>query len=149
MDAVKREAMSRLPKENALRVNVVKDAPRRTLPSGRAILAKPIRSETFRSGPLFDAVKRMLPGTTHVTLNKNFASQKHRDKKNQGRSAIALFGPFTGGALMVQEPTGLRRITEKDRWHFFNGARDEHWVEPFKGDRWSVVAYKQDSPKKK
>ena len=50
---------------------------------------------------------------------------------------------------MVQEPTGLRRITEKDRWHFFNGARDEHWVEPFKGDRWSVVAYKQDSPKDK
>ena len=55
----------------------------------------------------------MHPWTTKVTVNKNFASSAHRDRKNQGHSAIALFGPFTGGALMVQEPTGRRKITEK------------------------------------
>ena len=50
---------------------------------------------------------------------------------------------------MVAEPTGVRRIATKERWHYFNGARDEHWVEPFRGDRVSVVAYRQDPPKKK
>ena len=49
---------------------------------------------------------------------------------------------FTGGALVVAEPKGQRRITEKRKWHMFNGARDEHWVEPFKGDRWSLIAYR-------
>ena len=49
---------------------------------------------------------------------------------------------FTGGALVVAEPKGQRRITAKNKWHMFNGARDEHWVEPFKGDRWSLIAYR-------
>ena len=84
----------------------------------------------------------MHPWTTKVTVNKNFASTAHRDRKNQGHSAIALFGPFQGGALMVQEPTERRKIAAKNKWHIFNGARDEHWVEPFKGDRWSVIAYR-------
>ena len=142
MEELTRLVLASNPKENALRTNVQKNATMRTLPNGRKILAKPIQSQALKAGPIFDAVKKMHPWTTQVTLNKNFASSAHRDKKNQGSSAIALFGPFTGGALMVQEPQGLRKITEKRKWHIFNGARDEHWVEPFKGDRWSVVAYR-------
>ena len=143
MDHLEQLVMASNPKENALRTNVQKDAQKRTLPNGRKILAKPIRSQALKAGPIFDAVKKMQPWATQITLNKNFASQAHRDKKNQGRSAIALFGNFTGGALMIQEPQGVRKITDKKKWHIFNGARDEHWVEPFKGDRWSVVAYTQ------
>ena len=143
MDHLEALVIASNPKENALRTNVQKDAPKRTLPNGRKILAKPIRSQALKTGPIFQAVKKMQPWATQITLNKNFASQAHRDKKNQGRSAIALFGNFTGGALMIQETQGLRKITEKKKWHIFNGARDEHWVEPFKGDRWSVVAYAQ------
>ena len=142
MDDLARLVIKSDPKANALRTNVQTGAPLRTLQSGRKILAKPIQSQAMRSGPIFDAVKKMHPWATVVTLNKNFASTKHRDKKNQGMSAIALFGPFTGGALMVAEPKGLRKITEKRKWHMFNRARDEHWVEPFTGDRWSLIAYR-------
>ena len=113
MEELARLVMASNPKTNALRLNVQKDAPTKTLPNGRKILAKPIMSQAVQSGPIFDAVKKMHPWTTKVTINKNFASTAHRDKKNQGHSAIALFGPFTGGALMVQEPKGLRKITEK------------------------------------
>ena len=142
MDGLARLVLASNPKANALRTNVQKDAPLRALPNGRKILAHPIQSQALQSGPIFDAVKKMHPWATQVTLNKNFASTAHRDKKNQGESAIALFGPFTGGALVVAEPKGQRRITVKRRWHMFNGARDEHWVEPFKGDRWSLIAYR-------
>ena len=143
MDHLEALVLASNPKENALRTNVQKDAPKKTLPNGRKILATPIRSKALKSGPIFESVKKMQPWATQITLNKNFASQAHKDKKNQGRSAIALFGNFTGGALMIAEPKGVRKITEKKKWHIFNGARDEHWVEPFKGDRWSVVAYAQ------
>ena len=115
MEELARLVMASNPKANALRLNVQKDAPTKTLPNGRKILAKPIMSQAVQSGPIFDAVKKMHPWTTKVTINKNFASTAHRDKKNQGHSAIALFGPFTGGALMVQEPKGLRKITEKKK----------------------------------
>ena len=63
------------PKENALRTNVQKDAQKRTLPNGRKVLAKPIRSQALKAGPIFDAVKKMQPWATQITLNKNFASQ--------------------------------------------------------------------------
>ena len=142
MEELARLIVASNPKANALRTNVQKNAPTKTLPNGRKILANPIQSQAVQSGPIFEAVKKMHPWTTKVTINKNFASTAHRDRKNQGHSAIALFGPFQGGALMVQEPTGRRKITAKNKWHIFNGARDEHWVEPFKGDRWSVVAYR-------
>ena len=142
MEELARLVVASNPKANALRTNVQKNATLKTLPNGRKILANPIQSQAVQSGPIFEAVKKMHPWTTKVTVNKNFASTAHRDRTNQGHSAIALFGPFTGGALIVQEPTGRRKITEKKKWHIFNGARDEHFVEPFKGGRWSVVAYR-------
>ena len=101
MDHLEALVLASNPKENALRTNVQKDAPKKTLPNGRKILATPIRSQALKAGPIFDAVKKMQPWATQITLNKNFASQAHKDKKNQGRSAIALFGNFTGGALII------------------------------------------------
>ena len=115
MDHLEALVMASNPKENALRTNVQKDAPKKTLPNGRKILATPIRSQALKAGPIFESVKKMQPWATQITLNKNFASQAHRDKKNQGRSAIALFGNFTGGALMIAEPKGVRKITEKKK----------------------------------
>ena len=124
MEELARLVMASNPRANALRLNVQKNEPTKTLPNGRKILAKPIQSQALQSGPIFDAVKKMHPWTTKVTVNKNFASTAHRDKKNQGHSAIALFGPFTGGALMVQEPKGLRKITEKKRNGIYSMAQE-------------------------
>ncbi len=45
-----------------------------------------------------------------VTLNKNLVCTPHVDR-NKGQSATA-FLEFTGGALLVQEESGLRRRDE-------------------------------------
>ena len=58
MEDLSRLVMASIPKANALRLNVQKDAPTKTLPNGRKILAKPIMSQALQSGPIFDAVKK-------------------------------------------------------------------------------------------
>ena len=44
-------------------------------------LKESIPSETFRSGPIFDCVKRHLPDTQAVTYNRNLRCFPHRDGK--------------------------------------------------------------------
>ena len=126
---------------NALRVNVQEGMEKVRLPSGRMILKHPIQSQSFTSGPLYDAVHQMFPWANKITVNRNYGATPHRDGKNQGKSAIAFFGKFTGGALAIDEPGGVRKVSETRKWFFFNGARDRHWVEPFAGNRLSVIAY--------
>ena len=67
---------------------------------------------------------------------------RDRDKGNTSQqSAIIFFGDFKGGGLFVRTPTGVKKYTAKRTWHYYDGQRDEHWTEPFTGDRWSLVAY--------
>ncbi len=150
MDELERMVRAYNVPENRLRTNVQRGAPTETLASGRLVLKNPVLHKLFRAGPIFREVKKHIPWATQVSINKNYASTPHRDTGNKGkRSAVVFFGPFTGGALVVRTPRCLVRLTKKRQWHEFDGVRDEHWVEPFKGDRWSVVATKQDSPKRK
>ena len=49
-----------------------------------------------------------------------------------------MMGDFAGGALMLADG---RRFTEKWKWYQYDGAKVAHGVEPFEGERLSVVLY--------
>ena len=60
-----------------------------------------------------------------------------------------MFGDFDGGALLIQEPNGIRRIEEKDMWFTFNGKRDLHWNEKIlNGTKYSIICFVRDNIKK-
>ncbi len=106
MDELERLVRAHNVTGNQLRTNVQRGEATKVLPNGRTILEKPIESQSLRSGPIFDNVKKTFPWATDVAVNHNFASTKHRDGAHTAQSAIVLFGPFTGGALVVSEPKG-------------------------------------------
>ena len=47
-------------------------------------------------------------------------------------------GDFQGGALVAERG---ERFEENNVWHELHGARDEHWIEPWTGERLSVVLF--------
>ena len=49
-----------------------------------------------------------------------------------------MMGKFSGGALMLADG---RRFTMKWKWYQCDGAQVAHGVEPFEGERLSVVLY--------
>ena len=63
--------------------------------------------------------------------------KRHVDKYNQEGSYVMLLGDFEGGALCFDDG---RRITEKGVWIPFDG-HEPHWVEPFTGERFSVILF--------
>jgi transcriptional regulator with XRE-family HTH domain len=73
-----------------------------------------------------------------VTLNYNHLMKAHRHK-NEGISHAILLGDFEGGALCVEDGN---RFEEKNVWFTFNGTKN-HWVEPFSGERFSLILYKR------
>ena len=134
-------------KPSCKRVNLQPNAARDE--TGRYLLHS-IPSERVSEGPVIDAVRRLLPyeRIEQVQVNKfttHNQCQPHRDKNNQGRSRLALFGNFSGGALATRSGRAFKR---KRCWHAFDGTTDEHWVEPFKGERMSVVVYSGKQAKK-
>ena len=79
---------------------------------------------------------------THVCCNRDVHCGPHRDRGNTSESYFLMFGDFDGGALLIEEPEGLRRIDEKDVWFVFNGRRDLHYNEPItRGRKYSVVCF--------
>ena len=69
-------------------------------------------------------------------LNKNLKSKPHVDKNNVGDSYIIALGDFTGGELSIEGQSHNIR----NRWKRFDG-RKAHWVEPFLGERYSIVFF--------
>ena len=62
--------------------------------------------------------------------------QWYKDRRGVGDSRIALLGPFTGGALELEDG----RASDKQRQrHTYNGSKVPHGVQHFRGDRVSVV----------
>lgn len=92
--------------------------------------------------------------TAH-NLNANYAGRRHRDQNNEGPSIIRAFGKFTGGRLLYW-PKDLKKdgrakvetLKKSDSVCFdlktnttvFDGNR-AHEVEPFKGERYSIVFF--------
>ena len=60
----------------------------------------------------------------------------HRHK-NQGLSYGILLGNFSGGALCVEDGS---KFGNPNEWFSLNG-RLNHWVEPFEGERYSIIIY--------
>ena len=84
---------------------------------------------------------------TDVCCNRSVHCGPHRDKKNDSESYFLMFGNFQGGALLIEEPEGLRRIEEKDVWYVFRGDRDLHWNEPItSGTKYSLVCFARKPP---
>ena len=84
---------------------------------------------------------------TDVCCNRNVHCGPHRDSKNESESYFLMFGDFKGGALLIQQPDGLRRIDEKDTWYIFRGDRDLHWNEPItSGTKYSLVCFARKPP---
>jgi hypothetical protein len=90
---------------------------------------------------------------TSMNVNCNYAAAQHRDAGNFGSSFIAGFGEFTGGELCYfpedpgvptrMENAGLTKAKKlsvdiNKNLFMFNG-NCAHYVEPFEGDRYSIV----------
>ena len=70
-------------------------------------------------------------------LNRSIAMGRHRDKYNLAGSLLLLLGDFEGGALCFDDG---RRLTDTGVWIPFDG-HEEHWVEPFVGERFSIILF--------
>merc|ERR1712228_171616 len=94
-------------------------------------------------------------GFTGININHNYAGRRHRDNGNEGPSVIKAVGKFTGGKLNyfpkdVKKP-GRVDVAELDpkesiafdlsrNFVLFNG-NNAHGVQPFKGNRFSLVFF--------
>lgn len=94
-------------------------------------------------------------GFTGININHNYAGRRHRDNGNEGPSTIRSLGKFTGGKLNYfpkdfKKP-GRCDVTELDpkesialdlskKFTFFCG-NNAHGVQPFEGDRFSLVFF--------
>ena len=80
-----------------------------------------------------------------ITLNHGVKAKKHIDGNNVGNSTIVGFGDYTGGNVVVYKPNGKspRSLNIKDKPLLFNGALYPHRTEPFKGDRYTLIFFRQ------
>jgi len=77
-----------------------------------------------------------------IQYNYNNGCKKHRDGKNVGLSYIIAFGDYTGGRLIVyDEDDNPEYIDIKEQFFSFNGSKYSHEVEPFQGNRVSLVFF--------
>lgn len=78
---------------------------------------------------------------TSITVNQNYQAMKHRDKGNEGVSYLVAFGNYTGGDLKIWEGdlSGNHNIRHRPIVAEFN--KIYHSVEPFQGNRYSLVFY--------
>merc|ERR1740121_1005148 len=94
-------------------------------------------------------------GFTGININHNYAGRRHRDNGNEGPSAIKAIGKFSGGKLnyfpkdvkkagrcQVEklDPSDSIALDLSKEFAFFNG-NNAHGVQPFKGNRFSLVFF--------
>ena len=82
-----------------------------------------------------------------IQLTKNFEIKPHKDSKNIGESVLVAFGDYTGGNTVVAYPNDTVSYDARKQPVKFNGSLYEHWVEPFEGDRYSLVFFTQRKKK--
>jgi len=72
-------------------------------------------------------------------------AKKHIDSKNVGASVIIGIGDFTGGEIRVWNQEGNKHQDKNLHDHpvMFNGGLLAHETQPFKGDRYTMIFYKQ------
>ena len=95
------------------------------------------------------ALMHMPPGFTFTSIqvNDSYTCEAHFDKHNVGNSYIVAFGPFTGGELVLKNPTD-RGYNIRHRPLLFDGSVVEHYTKEFVGRRWSIVFHTLVPPAK-
>jgi FkbM family methyltransferase len=78
---------------------------------------------------------------THIQINKNVTTSKHRDTYNIGDTLIFTCGDFTGGGLMFEGCESDSCIDVYHKPYIFNGSKVLHWTEPFIGERYCIIFY--------
>jgi hypothetical protein len=78
----------------------------------------------------------------NIQINKNFKILPHYDNKNIGESIIISFGDYEGGLLNVEFEDGVKKINIKHKFFKFDGSKYKHWIDDFKGTRYSIVFFK-------
>lgn len=76
-----------------------------------------------------------------ITVNQNYAADKHYDKNNIGNSYLVAFGDYHGGELEIHEGdlSGVHDIAYKPIRGDF--SKMLHSVREFDGERFSLVYY--------
>lgn len=70
-------------------------------------------------------------------MNKNVQMIPHKDKNNVDMSLIFCLGDYVGGELNIEG----EKYDIKNKPLLFDGKVKEHWVEFFKGNRYSIIMY--------
>jgi len=80
-----------------------------------------------------------------ITVNHGVKAKKHKDKKNIGESVIVGLGDYTGGDLTIWDGNDKnpKDYDIKGKPALFNGGNLYHQTRPFKGNRYTIVFYKQ------
>jgi len=81
-----------------------------------------------------------------VMLNQNYQAAKHRDRGNVGISYLVAFGNYTGGNLKVYEGPFEGSHNIKNTPIKMDFSTTFHSVEPFEGNRYSLVFYTLKKP---
>ena len=80
---------------------------------------------------------------SHVMMNRNYDVDWHRDAANVGESVVIAMGDFTGGSTQIKDVDGvITNLDSHNNPQQFDGSKIEHRVEPFEGERYSLVFFK-------
>ena len=73
---------------------------------------------------------------------KNFKFNQIVINYNLGESMIIGLGEYSGGKLNIENKNGkIKSVDIKNKFYKFNGSKLFHWVDEFKGNRYSLVFY--------
>lgn len=80
-----------------------------------------------------------------ITLNHGVKAKKHIDGQNVGRSVIIGIGDYSGGKVNIfaEDGTKPKAYDVKNEPTMFNGAVYPHSTQPFKGERYTMIFFKQ------
>lgn len=76
-----------------------------------------------------------------ITLNQNYQAKSHRDKGNVGDSFLVAFGTYEKGELLIHEGDLSGSHNIKNNPIVTDFSKVLHSVEPFTGNRYSLVFY--------
>lgn len=79
---------------------------------------------------------------TQVQINKNYKIPRHIDNANMSQSYLVCMGDYTGGLTCIEyDENNIVKVDGRKKPITFDGSKYYHWVEPFKGDRYSLVFF--------
>lgn len=84
---------------------------------------------------------------TSIQVNKNMQCSPHKDSGNVGMSYIIGLGDYTGGELVVAPKNApVQEHDIRGKFLYFDGCHNTHSVNPFQGERYSLVFFNPRTP---